>query len=348
VILPQAPVAQVASVYLSQIPYTGLDLGPVGTVVYWATLIIFCLGVAYLIIFKLIPFIYARMHSFGINVGTVLNQPGSLAAAGVGAVGSYATHGETVPAHGSRGGVTPHTVTYGEVASPHATNYPQLHPQTNTAPAAHAPVAQSVAAPTKPNPSAYSAAKGFSSFAQGETLTIDDIVNGLSRLPEVQNQPQAPAVEPVTPTYQSAEEVISSHQMQAPAMQAQAMPAYAPQATRKEESARMISTDVRDFCAALLHGDRDTVFGTLRQIVREGGDAEVFLTQVVCALDDAYRNRLDGTKVNPEIAQLTQNCATSFLERLTGALTNAVDSSYSPGITGSKLALTRALAVVEG
>jgi hypothetical protein len=118
-------------------------------------------------------------------------------------------------------------------------------------------------------------------------------------------------------------------------------PTHAPQAAA-------VPTDVRDFVAALLQGDRNTVFGTLRQVVREGGDGETFITQVVCAIDDAYRARVDGTAVNPEIAALTQNCATPFLERLNNALTNAVDSSYSPGISGSKLALTRALAVVEG
>jgi hypothetical protein len=109
-----------------------------------------------------------------------------------------------------------------------------------------------------------------------------------------------------------------------------------------------VGTDVRDFIAALLNGDRDFVFGAIRQVVREGGDAEMFLTQVVCALDDAYRARLDGTQVNPEIARITQNCATNFLEILTASLSNAVDSSYSVGITGAKLAVTRALAIVEG
>ncbi len=336
VFLPHAPVAQVASVYLSQIPYTGLDLGPVGTIVYWAALILFCLLVAYLLIFKLIPFIRLRLQNFGLHVNAILNQPSALAVAGVGVPGA---HSEAASAH----------TAHGTHSSPsHASNYPELHPQTYTP--STAAVSHSVAMPTKQNPSAYSALKGFSSFAQGETLTIDDIVNGLARLPEVQShsQTQAPVEEAAKPAYQSAEEIISSHQMQAPVMPERATSTYVPQTTRKEESARVISTDVRDFCAALLHGNRDTVFGTLRQIVREGGDAEMFLTQVVCALDDAYRNRLDGTSVHAEIAQLTQNCATTFLERLTGALTNAVDSSYSPGITGSKLALTRALAVVEG
>ena len=311
-ILQSAPVASM--VYLSQIPYTGLDLGPVGTVVYWVLLLLICAVATYLILFMLIPFVYHRIHNFGTTVNGMLN-------------GTDTGHG----AHGAH--------------DAHATPAAPVH--------AAAPVHHVPATNHAPNPSAYAAAEGFRTFAQGESLTIDDIVKGLSRIPEVQHTQAAPntvthtethivqdhvAEEPAT--YHTASEVIASH---APVHAPSHMPT-----NRAEAPAATISTDVRDFCDALLKGDRDTVFGTLRQIVREGGDAETFITQVVCALDDAYRNRVDGTKVNPEIAQLTKNCATSFLERLTGALTNAVDSSYSPGITGSKLALTRALAVVEG
>jgi hypothetical protein len=298
--------APASYVYLSQIPYTGLDLGPIGTVVYWTLLVLWCLAAAYLIIFTLIPFIYHRIYGFGMNVGALLNQPAGAAVAVAGA------HGAAAPAH--------------------------------AAPATHVVHATTTTTTKTNNPSAYSAAQGFRSFAQGQELTIDDIVNGLSRLPENAPAPAAHFEEAHTaPTYQSVEEIIASH---APVTQQQ--PAHYSAPARQEAPAVAISTDVRDFCAALLNGDRDAVFGTMRQIVREGGDAETFLTQVVVVLDDAYRARVDGTKVNPEIARLTQNCATPFLERLTSALTNAVDSSYTPGISGSKLALTRALAVVEG
>jgi hypothetical protein len=307
-ILPPAPVAPiVSSVYLSQIPYTGLDLGPVGTVVYWVLLVLICAAAAYLILFQLLPWIIKGLQSFGSEVGHSLNQPaGAVAFAG-------AAHGTTGSAH--------------EPSQ-------QIHA---TAPQTH--VVQATTTVSKANPSAYSAAQGFSSFAQNGSLTIDDIVNGLARLPEMDNHQ--------TTQTTHTEAVITPTPVEAAQAPVYAAPQFA-QPARAEQPAAGVSTDVRDFCAALLQGNRDVVFATIRQIVREGGDAEMFITQVVCAFDDAYRNRVEGTKVNAEIAQLTQNCATPFLERLMNALTNAVDSSYSPGISGSKLALTRALAVVEG
>lgn len=50
VIYPQ-PVRQ-PYVSLNQVPYTGLDLGPVGTVLYWSFLVFWCLVAAYLIVYK--------------------------------------------------------------------------------------------------------------------------------------------------------------------------------------------------------------------------------------------------------------------------------------------------------
>jgi hypothetical protein len=49
-IIPVTPTTPFIS--LSQVPYTGLDLGPVGTVLYWSFLIIWCLVAAYLIAVK--------------------------------------------------------------------------------------------------------------------------------------------------------------------------------------------------------------------------------------------------------------------------------------------------------
>jgi len=100
------------------------------------------------------------------------------------------------------------------------------------------------------------------------------------------------------------------------------------------------------FIEAMLAGERERCFGMLREVARSGGDPEAFFTQAACALDDAYRARLEGVPVHPEIARITQGVATPVLERLVTALTVAVDSSYSIGITGAKLALTRALATI--
>ncbi|MBA3789530.1 hypothetical protein H0X32_04055 [Patescibacteria group bacterium] len=298
--IPPAP-PTAAYISLSQIPYTGLDLGPVGTVVYWVALIVFCASAAYLTLFNLVPFLYRRLHLFGAGVSQVINQPSAVMP-----LASYAAAAAPVL-----------TASAYPVESPLSPSY-------------------TVPAPVK----SYSSAQGFSSFAQGSALTIDDIVKGLAR--EAGVSPDAPAVA----AYTAAANAEAARNTQV--VMSEARPATTSAASPQQSTNAPISTDVRDFIASLLQGDRDVVFGSIRQIVREGGNAETFLTQVVCGLDDAYRARLDGTKVNAEIATLTEKCATPFLERLTAALTNAVDSSYSPGISGAKLAVTRALGIIEG
>ena len=281
-----------AFVYLSQTPYTGLDLGTWGTALYWLVLIAWSAAMGYLVLFNAVPFALARAKRFGGNVKDALNA---------------------APAH----------------APSHAA---PAHAVMSHAPVAHAPAPRAAHAPAAPaRPSAYSANEGFKSFATSEALSIDDIVKGLARMPEDM------------PVFQKSEAPLNVEPIHPSPVQ------YAAPAPEKAKAAMMpISDNVQEFIKALLDGDRDTVFGTVRKISREGGDTEAFLTHTVCALDEAYRACIDGTTCHPDIAELTKGCHPSFLERLVSALTTAVDGSYSAGITGVKLGLTRALGVVQG
>jgi hypothetical protein len=266
-------------VYLSETPYTGLDLGPWGTALYWIMLIGWSAAAAYLVLFTALPFAAARVKSFGGSVKTALNK-------------------EPVVAH----------------AAPHH---------------APAPVHHSAHPPAPARPVGYNVHDGFRSFAAGDGLTIDDIVKGLSRQIEEKHV--------AAPVY-----VQETARTPEPVREAPVAP------TRPIEAPASIPEGVHDFIKALLDGDRDTVFGTVRKVTREGGSTEEFVSHAVCALDDAYRARIDGTTCHPDIASLTADCHPSFLERLVSSLTTAVDGSYSTGLTGVKLALTRALGVVQG
>jgi len=281
-------------VYLSEVPYTGLELGPMGTAIYWIMLIGWSAALAYLVLFNAVPFALARAKRFGGNVKQALHSE------------------EPAPA-------------------PHAHSEPVAH----SGHVAHSAHAAPAAAPAKP--SGYNVHDGFRSFAAGEGLTIDDIVKGLSREIE-QKQYEAPA-----PTHQ---EVMQAVREEAPAPVAPAPARYVPEAAAPV--AAPMNADVRDFIAALLNGDRDTVFGMIRSMARQGEDTEAFVSHAACALDDAYRACIDGTTCHPDIAELTNGCHPSYLERLVASLTTAVDGSYSAGMTGVKMALTRALGVVAG
>ena len=107
-----------------------------------------------------------------------------------------------------------------------------------------------------------------------------------------------------------------------------------------------VQPHIRGFAAALVEGDRAAVFSGLRQHVRGGGVPEHLLTKTICLIDDVYRSRIDGTACDAEIARLTARLDTPTLEKLVSSLATAIDTSYTTGMTGAKLALTRALTML--
>jgi hypothetical protein len=271
-----------AYLYLSQIPYTGLDLGPVGTVLYWIALIAFALALTYLVLFHVAPFVNRRMRNFGVRVVAVLNSP------------------ELMPASRQ---VAPIVAAAASATLPAEREFPEA-------------------------PQGYSSYDGFKSFAHNGALSVEDIVKSLSQKHFVAPVEQAvntePVYENVEPIYENVESIVPD----APVDVAEA------------------PADTRGFAIALIEGDRAAVFAGLRQYVRGGGAPEKLINVTVCFFDDVYRARVDGTSCDATLARMTARLSTPTLEKLVAALTTAIDSSYSSGVTGAKLALTRALAVL--
>lgn len=283
--LPHIGLQPLAYLYLSQIPYTGLDLGPVGMAIYWLILIGLSAVIAYLTLFGAMPFAYRSLLDFTARVVEMVNAQ-KLALVAVVKAPTVTTSGIEVPTE--------------SVAE-------ELHPE-----ATHS----------------YSSYDGFKSFARNGALSVEDIVKGLAR------KHPAPFVEPITniepvydtvePVYENVEPVVSTPS---------APPAVAP-------------ADVRGLTTALIEGDRTAVFAGLRQQVRGGLAPEQLIFLMVCLLDDTYRARVDGSSCDDTFARLIARIDTPTLEKLITALATAIDSSYSDTVTGAKLALTRALAVL--
>lgn len=273
------------SVYLSEMPYTGLDLGPFGTFLYWMMIVVWSAAAAYLVLFGGLPALRRRFATFGADVRESL-----------------------APA--------PASMMMSETSVP--VQHDVMH-------AAAVAAAMPAVAPSRTELTG----DGFKRFASADALTIDDIVKGLSRESGMNISSEPAPVEP-------APEYVAP----APVERAEAP---APRAAVAD-----VHPEVPGFIAAILEGQRDQVFGLIRELNQAGHDVESFMAHAICALDDAYRARIDGTPVHAEVKRATDHCATSFLERLVSALTTAVDGSYSMGVTGIKLALTRALAVSQG
>ncbi|MDO8593812.1 MAG: hypothetical protein Q7R59_02865 [bacterium] len=280
--LPHVGLQPLAYLYLSQIPYTGLDLGPLGTMLYWIALIGWALALAYLVLFGAMPLASRSIRTFGTRVTETLNM-------------RELTYAGTIVA-----------------------------PVTLPEPAPLPPPALPEQAPREAM-RGYSSYDGFKSFAHNGALSIEDIVKGLAR-----SHPASAHVEPVyekvEPIYEHVEPITADTSAEAVSVSA---PAH-----------------IRGFISALVEGDRMAVFAGLRQQVRGSGSPEKLIAEIVFLLDDAYRARIDGTACDADIARLSARLNTPTLEKIIAALTTAIDSSYSTGVTGVKLALTRALSIL--
>ncbi len=287
--LPHVFSQPLAYLYLSQIPYTGLDLGPVGTVLYWIALIGWSLALAYLVLFGAAPVANRRLRNFAARVNAALNER------------------ELAPV---------------AVAAKAASNEPMLEAHTSPEP-----------------PRGYSSYDGFKSYSHNGALSVDDIVKGLSRKhhekiaghtvePKLNVEPVYEKVEPVyehvEPVYENVETIVAENVTETV----------------------VVPPHIRGFAIALVEGDRNAVFAGLRQHLRGGGAPEHLLSKTVCLIDDVYRSRIDGIACDPDMARMTARLDTPTLEKLVTSLTTAIDSSYSTGVTGAKLALTRALTVL--
>ncbi|HUX81108.1 MAG TPA: hypothetical protein VMV38_02190, partial [Candidatus Paceibacterota bacterium] len=281
--LPHMGTQPLTYLYLSQIPYTGLDLGPVGTFVYWAVLILGALIVTYVALFGVVPFANRSLRDFAARVSLLLNAQ------------------ELVPA---------------PVAVQESPRAPEVSEVLNQS-----------TDPIPEAPRAYSSYDGFKSFAQNGALSIEDLVKGLSRT--TSSPPVSRTVSPAVktePLYDRVEPPVENVEPSIPPVS--------------------VPADVRGLTSALAHGDRGAVFAGLRQHVRGGGSPERLVSAVACILDDTYRARIDGSPCDTSIARLTARLDTPSLEKLVSALTTAIDSSYTDGLTGAKIAFTRALSVL--
>jgi hypothetical protein len=295
-----------AFVYLSQIPYTGIEMGPFAATLYWLAIISWAGALTYLIIFKCIPatrvqFARARTR---INhaVAEALSSP---------------TH---APARAS---VLPPVMEHAVMHAPR----PESH---SPPPAPEHPAPQPFEEEEVKDTRPYSAYDGFKSFATNGALSIEDIVKGLSRShAEAFQRNRKEGLEPETrtePVYDLVE----------PIEEPKAVPA----------TAAAEGTSIHSFLASLIAGDRTGVFAGLREHTQKGGSPNKLIEQTVCMLDDVYRGRIDMSPCDEQTARLTARLDTPTLEKLVSALTTAIDTGYTDATTAAKLALTRALSAI--
>jgi hypothetical protein len=182
---------------------------------------------------------------------------------------------------------------------------------------APAPVEETRAKPFR----GFSPYEGFKSYAQGETVTVEDIVKGLAR--ETEHS-----------ILSFAEDIAQ----QLPHVRHEEPPLVKPPVTGiAPESSPLVG----EFIEAVARGDRDTAFAMLRDIEDHGEGSEAFLKKVVALIEGALESRKSGVPADRKVREALLPYETPTVEELAKALATA------EGKTGSKLALTRAFSALK-
>lgn len=106
---------------------------------------------------------------------------------------------------------------------------------------------------------------------------------------------------------------------------------------------------VGTFVGWLVNAEEQKTFEYLRTASATGNGVELFIGEVVRALDDVYKHRLEGNhNPDPELARLTATWSNGDFEQVLGILVECIDFSYSSNRIGSKVALAKAFDYFRG
>ena len=197
------------------------------------------------------------------------------------------------------------------------------------APAAAAALASSPAAVPEAAeaPRGYSSYEGFKSFANNGALSIETSSKASRarrprRVPSRKRQRRSRYIHRVEPIRENVEPAVPT-------------PAPIGDTAPSSTSASIV---------ALLAGDRAAVFAALREQLKNGSPSACSQPPPASSMT---RTALAPTgALLMRVARLAARLDTPTLERLVAASATGIDSSYADNVTGMKLALTRALAVL--
>lgn len=208
--------------------------------------------------------------------------------------------------------VVAYVVTFGNTPAQGVHTESSAHASANEA---HGPMnAHTPVEPTRAKPfRGFSPYEGFKSYAQGETVTVEDIVKGLAR--------------------ESGASALHSAHI-----------AHEQTVMHEHDTKKIASTaQANAFLSLLVEGEKEEAFQMLRDIEEAGEGAEPFLKRVLTAVESALQARIGGGTCDVRVMEILGNCDTPALEKLVSALATA-----DKGRQSGKLALTRAFSALKG
>ena len=344
----------VASVFLSQIPYTGFEAGPMLTAVFWLAVALLAAMVAYFTL---------RRNGFGAFSNQIASFAGVPTEAEIRR--TLESHGDLAPledAPDAEAEIQPIVASVAIAPAPRMTQtaFVPVQPKApvkNGTPAEEGiPALEDVlesrahAAGVLMSPESVALAAELAEDRADTLKIFGEILNDAvrtipredgwimltsDRLEELaagkaEKAPEKHIVSTETPTY-----VLNT------AKAAPETPADAAPLSRIDEASASA------FVGAVLSGNREQAFGIIRSMEHDGVNPTTLMTSAATVLDRLYRVRQGGQNgIDAALLAASQNVANDSLHRMVEIFTHALDTVYSNPFTGIKLALAQAFDIV--
>jgi hypothetical protein len=347
-----------AFVYLSQVPYTGFEAGPVLSAFYWLMLALWSAAAAYAIrAFGLLDLVKRKLSGIVNHSGGYAAVPeereadenqyayfSGSAAATFAAPLAAPVRVVTEPQRAAYPSNTVVPASVVSAAAPVITPAPIVEDETllvdKLETRAHAagvlvsPEALRFASRLKNDAAGtlkmfgtilekavqtYPREEGWVLLSKDRVMTLADEIDGVV----------------ITPTF--AHSQADSGQLTAESRNANSKPRMVSGTTISVPASLDVSLDVNAFVSAILSGNREQAFGAIRH-----GRVEELMAGAVTALDSLYRSRVEGKMPGDAVlARAAQEFSGPALENIISILAGAVDATYSSPETAAKLALTK-------
>jgi len=354
VVLFQKPGDQpLAAVFLSQIPYTGFEAGPILSTIFWLAVAIFSALIAYYIVGRgSMTYVFGQLaEAAGIPTEREIRD-------------SLRDREAEMPREESREEFDVQTKPYAMSAP--AAPAPVAYAPTYT-PAPSAPLNQSGipaitdviesrahAAGVLMSPEAVELAANLAPDRAEALRMFGDILNeAVKSIPredgwimltsdrfaalrdaKAQTVP-APAPIPVTAF------------KPAPAVSAPAVQTAKPQATKAAVLSKLDEASASEFVGAVLSGNRTSAFNILRSMEHDAVSPTALITSAATVLDRLYRIRHGGQNgIATDLMAKSAQVSDEKLQKLVEVFTHALDTVYANPFTGIKLALAQAFEIV--
>jgi hypothetical protein len=108
------------------------------------------------------------------------------------------------------------------------------------------------------------------------------------------------------------------------------------------------TANVSDFVGFLASGKKEDAYATLRNLHATAGNATVFIGETVRALDEVYKHRIEGNhSPDAAVASAVAQLSNQQLEKIIGLLVESVDYSYASNRIGTKVAIAKVFEYFE-